>query len=347
MPRGADVFPMRVTVIGASFFPDSMEAHIVDALKRLGCETHSVVTRAVAGKLGPLAGHVVNRIVETFVREPERLCENRIVNAVQRFSPALILVCQGKQVSPKTIARLRTVTHAPIFCWCQDALINLGRQYVLGAGYDAVFLKDRYMQDLFSRMVRSTSFIYLAEACNPRVHKPVELTADDHARYGCDVMIAGSLYYYRQEILRHLGEFDLRIWGSTVSWFMDQLPGRHMGREVVMEEKARAAGAARIAVNPLHYAEIDSLNCRAFELAGCGAFQLVTARPCVAEHFIPGEEIETFASTDELVDKIRHFLKHPDQARAIARRGRTRAHHEHTYEHRLSDIFRHAGVTLP
>jgi spore maturation protein CgeB len=157
-------------------------------------------------------------------------------------------------------------------------------------------------------------------------------------------MIAGSLYYYRQEILRELGEFDLKMWGGQFDWMMNRLPGRHMGREVVLEDKARAARAARIALNPLHYAEINALNCRAFELAGCGAFQLVTAQPVVAEHFVPGVEIETFASVGELIEKIRHYLQHPAAAAEIARRASIRAHSEHTYEHRLAEILHVAGV---
>jgi spore maturation protein CgeB len=113
-----------------------------------------------------------------------------------------------------------------------------------------------------------------------------------------------------------------------------------MGSEVTLEAKARAARAARIALNPLHYAEVNALNCRAFELAGCGAFQLMTAVPVVAEHFEPGVEIETFRNITELVDKIRHYLRHPEDAAEIARRGSLRAHREHSYEHRLADILR-------
>jgi len=91
-------------------------------------------------------------------------------------------------------------------------MTTLGRQYLLGSEYDAVFVKDRYLQDLFSRMIDSSSFHYLPEACNPQVHRTVSLSSEQRERYACDVMIAGSLYYYRQEILRLLGEFDLKVW---------------------------------------------------------------------------------------------------------------------------------------
>ena len=219
-----------------------------------------------------------------------------------------------------------------------DQMTTLGRQYLVAAGYDAVFLKDRYLQDLFSRMVRSTRFHYLPEACNPRVHRPLALSEADHQAYGCDVAIAGTLYYYRHEILRSLDEFDVRVWGYAPCWLDDKLRARRMGREVLMDEKVRAMRAARVALNTLHFGEVCSLNCRAFELAGCGAFQLITASPVLAEHFLPGEEIETYASVEELQEKVRHYLKHPESAAAMAARGQQRAHREHTYEHRLKEI---------
>jgi spore maturation protein CgeB len=154
------------------------------------------------------------------------------------------------------------------------------------------------------------------------------------------LVLVGSIYYYRQEILRQLGEFDLKIWGDRFDWLLDRgLNARHTGRALRLDEKARAVRAARIALNPLHYAEVDALNCRAFELAGCGAFQLISSRPVLDLHFRPGEEVETFSTADEMTDKIRHYLRHPEQAAEIAERGRRRAHAEHSYEARLGELF--------
>lgn len=316
-----------------------MESHVEETLRDMGSQVELVNGQPQFNALGHIAGRVAHKVMSMAFREPERLAEKRLLETVSRFQPTLILVILGSQLSPKTVELMRQRTKAPIVCWCQDQMTTLGRQYLLGAGYDAVFVKDRYMQDLFSRMIRSTQFHYLPEACNPRVHRPVSLTDDDRVHFGCDVMIAGSLYYYRQEILLQLREFDVKVWGGTFDWMVRRLPGMYMGREVVLDDKARAARAATISLNTLHYAEINGLNCRAFELAGCGAFQLISAKPVVAEHFEIGKEIETFATVDELVDKVRHYLAHPELAEHIANRAQERARHEHTYAHRLRRIF--------
>jgi spore maturation protein CgeB len=341
-------FAARVLVVGSYAYPDSFEWHIVDSLKDMGCSVELFHHgRHIAGVFG-FAEKGLQKASTLLMREPERRNENRLLQAIEKFSPTLVLVVLGSQISPKTMERMRKRTKARIVCWCQDQMTTLGRQYLLSSGYDAVFLKDRYMHELFSSMIRSTTFHYLPEACNPRMHRPIEITEHDREKYGCDVMIAGTLYYYRQEILqqlvRQLDGVHLKIWGSRPDWLVDRLPGRHMGRHVHGDEKVRAALSARICLNTLHYAEVNGLNCRTFELAGCGGFQLVTRVPTLAQHFEPEVEVATFGSVEELIDKSIHYLRNPAAAVAIADRGRRRAHRDHTYEHRLSEIFRIADL---
>lgn len=335
-----ELHDLRVLVIGASFAPDSMESHVVDGLRSLGAVAEYATTALRIDALGTAANAVLYKVTHALWREPERITERGLLNQAMHFAPDLILVLQGNHLSPKTVVELRRRLKVPIVCWCQDHLGVFGRQYLLGSEYDVLFLKDRYTQELFSRMIRTMPFVYLPEACNPRVHRPLQLTADDHRRFGCDVMIYGSIYYYRQAILQQLGAFDLKIWGSAAGWFVNRLRERRAGGEVFLDDKVRAVRAARIALNPLHYGEVNALNARTFELAGCGAFQLVTHKPVLSEHFTPGAEVEAFQSVDELVEKLRHYLDHPEQAAEIALNGQRRAHRDHTFAARMREIVR-------
>jgi spore maturation protein CgeB len=330
----------RVLVIGSHIFPDAFEWHIVDALRHMGCPVEFFDTRIAFAHAPSLAQQVFQRLAGFMLREPERFCESRLLRVVHELEPALILVTLGNQLSPKTIRRLRSVTKASIVCWCQDQMTTIGRQFLLGSEYDAVFVKDRYMQGLFSRMIKSTPFFYLPEACNPRVHRSLEVTDEDREVYGCDVMIAGTLYYYRQEILRQLSEFNLKIWGLRPDWLLNRLASQYMGKPVFADDKARAVASARICLNTLHYGEVDGLNCRAFEIAGCGGFQIITAVPVLAEHFEIGTEIVGFTSAKELLELVRHYLDRPEDALKIARRAQSRAHRDHSYENRLAEILR-------
>lgn len=321
-----------------------MESHVVAALRDRGHSVSFITTRPSLRGFGRAVERISSRVSAFALREPERLVERAIVRGVAEHEPELVLVILGSELSPRTVARLRKSVSCPIVCWFQDALTSLGRQYVLGAGYDALFFKDRYLVDLFTRMIRTVPVHYLPEACNPRLHRPIPLVEADRRRFACDVMIAGSLYYYRQAILESLSEFDVRIWGDVPAWFVNRLGHRYQRHALYGEQKARAVQAARIALNTLHPAEVDGLNCRAFELAGFGAFQLISYSSAVAAHFVPGEEIETFRDVDELKTKVRHYLQRPELAASIAARGAARALAEHTYAHRLQRIFEVAGL---
>lgn len=334
----------RVLVVGSYAYPDSFEWHLVDSLRNLGCTVELFYSgKKVSGVLGAVE-QGLHKATRLFLREPERLIDARLLRMIDVFSPAIILVVLGNQLSPKTMALIRKRTTARIVCWCQDHMTTLGRQFLVASGYDAVFLKDRYMLDILSRMIRTTEFYYLPEACNPRMHRPLELSGVDRETYGCDVMIAGTLHYYRQEILlqlvQHLAGINVKVWGSKPDWLLDRLPGRHMGRFVHGDEKVRAALSATVCLNTLHYGEVNSLNCRAFEIAACGGFQLVTNVPMLAEHFEPDVEVVTFGSVDEMIDKVDYYLRNPAAAAAIAEKGRLRAHRDHTYEHRLTELLR-------
>jgi spore maturation protein CgeB len=332
--------PPRVLVLGSHIFPDALEWHIVDSFRQFGCPVEFFQTQVAGSGTPGLLRYVLRKGGSMFLREPERLIESRLLRRVQQFEPTLILATLGNQISPKTIQRLRSVSRAAIVCWCQDQMTTIGRQFLLGAEYDAVFVKDRYMQDLFSRMIRSSRFFYLPEACNPRVHRTIPLSTEEQSRYGCDVMIAGTLYYYRQEILRQLAEFDLRIWGLRPDWLLSRLSSRLFGGPVFADDKARAVRGAKVCLNTLHYGEVDGLNCRAFEIAGCGGFQLITSVPVLAEHFEIGTEIVEFNTAEQLLELIRHFLDRPELAAQIALRGQQRAYRDHTFENRLREIMR-------
>ena len=89
-------------------------------------------------------------------------------------------------------------------------------------------------------------------------------------------------------------------------------------------------------VNTLYPAEVWGINARAFEIAGAGGFLLIDWRPGLGQLFAEGEEVVPFLDIPDLRKKLVHYLAHPDERDSIARRGRDRAHRDHTFEARLS-----------
>jgi len=85
-------------------------------------------------------------------------------------------------------------------------------------------------------------------------------------------------------------------------------------------------------------AEGDSLNCRAFEVAGAGGLQIIEYRPAIEECFEPGKELLTFTTYDELLEHLDRARSDPEQMKTIRQAGARRALSDHTYRHRLQVI---------
>lgn len=74
---------------------------------------------------------------------------------------------------------------------------------------------------------------------------------------------------------------------------------------------------------------------RDFEAPMSGAFYMVEFQPELEEYYEIGKEIVCYSDRDDLLNKVRYFLQHPDEAEAIRAAGRSRALNEHTWKHRF------------
>ncbi len=333
---------MRVLVIGAAIGADSMEKHVLSTLESMG---HDAV-HFNARDFVPLRGRsarLFRALAARLLREPELLIENRLLQTAEQTRPEIVLVLLGSMLSPKTVSKLKQVVPAPLVCWCQDAMTTLGRQYLIGADYDAIFLKDHYLVQHF-RSLAGLNAHYLPEACNPDIHKALTCLPSEEDAYSCDVCIYGNLYYYRQRVLEQLTDYEMKCWGNVPQWLVNRVPQMVQGRGIYEEEKAKALSVSKIVLNLMHFAEVQGINARCFEVAGCRGFQLVTYSPALEEHFEIGVELDAFRSIDELRSKIAYYLQRPHRRAEMAAASQRRAYAEHTYRCRLKDLFAKAGV---
>jgi spore maturation protein CgeB len=89
----------------------------------------------------------------------------------------------------------------------------------------------------------------------------------------------------------------------------------------------------------------EQIKGRNFEVPGCGGFLLTGPADELDAYYEPGREVAVFTSADDLIEKIRYYLDHEDERRAIADAGYARTVAEHTYRHRFAEIF--AAIGLP
>jgi spore maturation protein CgeB len=170
---------------------------------------------------------------------------------------------------------------------------------------------------------------------NPHWHKLISGQVND------SIAVAGNSYAFRQAVCVRLMEnqVPVALYGPKPPVWSDTVYREaHTGKYIVREEKSRVFGEALACLNTFQLTEGNSLNCRAFEIAGAGGLQLIEYRSAIVECFEPGKELLTFATFDELMDHIERARKEPLVMRTIREAARQRALAEHTYKHRLERI---------
>lgn len=187
---------------------------------------------------------------------------------------------------------------------------------------------------------------YLPAACDPDVHRPVSLSAEERDRYGAAVSFAGAPYVNRRKVFARLHDLPLRLWGPD--WDRDPVlrAKAAASRRFTTDEMVRIFAASAINLN-LHAAthvdgldpEPDFVNPRTFELAACGAFQLTDSRRPLRDLFDEGE-VAVFRSVSELRALVDRYLEDAPGRARMADRARRRALAAHTYAHRMDRVLR-------
>lgn len=83
-----------------------------------------------------------------------------------------------------------------------------------------------------------------------------------------------------------------------------------------------------------------SINPRTFEISACCAFQLTDVRQELHRYYEVGEEIETYTTSVELIEKLDYFLEHDDERNRIAQKGYIQTMNYHTYKNRLTSMLK-------
>jgi spore maturation protein CgeB len=83
---------------------------------------------------------------------------------------------------------------------------------------------------------------------------------------------------------------------------------------------------------------------REFEAPMCGALYCTGFTDELAAYFEPDREVVVYHGEDELVDKVRFYLDHPQAAETIRQAGLARALRDHTYQRRYQQLFEALGL---
>jgi hypothetical protein len=201
---------------------------------------------------------------------------------------------------------------------------------------------------------------WLTEAIAPSFYQIKGITENDITAYSADVAFVGNLgskpqYLPRRKYLQAVikNGFRLKWWGdklprkfSTIPLLIGRLGRSYGGKYVWGEEHAKIAKLSKIYLGFDAQPHVrKSMSERLYIAVGCGAFYMCRYVDGIEDVLEPEKEIVTFRSEQEMIEKIRYYLKHDAVRQKIADAGQRRVLKEHTYEIRtrqLIEIIEHA-----
>ena len=221
-----------------------------------------------------------------------------------------------------------------------DALTTFQRQQIFVCPFDFYFTKDPYIARFMREKINLDAF-YLPEAFNPRVHIQPKISKQDlEKEINIDVLAFGNLYPYRTQFLKRLIKdgIKVQIFGNMGYYFPEEMNQYYSGEYIIGKRKSEIVYGSRIVFNNFHYAEIEGVNCKYFEINGIGGFQICDYKKIQEKYSTIPPKSYTYNSYEEALSLIKHYLKNPAERYKIAKTQYEHALLHHTYDHRIKSI---------
>ncbi len=268
-----------------------------------------------------------------------------VIARCETFKPDLVFALAQSPLTIDCLKRLKN-NNIPTAYWFVEDFRLMDYWKDIAGFYDYFFViqKGDFIDEM--KMAGIKNYHYLPLAASPDVHKKVEMPDAERDYYGSDISFAGAGYFNRRHLFKGLLDYDFKIWGTD--WDMNSPLARcvqRAGERVDTDEIVKIFNASKININ-LHSSTYhnginpfgDFVNPRTFEIASCGAMQLVDRRTELETLFEVGKEIVIFENLEDLKQKITYYLDNPAEREKTAERAKLRILREHTYEHRMGEM---------
>lgn len=304
-------------------------------LKRAGCDAHLIICnceqlqRAWARENGVELGQtswwfdVTRRQVDILrpdvlhISEPISL-DSRFIRALQH-RPYLVTGWRAAAILPWV-----DLTEFDVILSNEDTIATLARKH--GARATEYFLPG--FPEWIAEKVRDESKVYDLVFCG-------QLTLEHKRRV--ELMERLSAHATATGDFRPAFFVGVESQASLLATRPYVYPSR-WGMEFYREIKRGKVGFN----NVIDFAKGEAGNMRQFEVTGSGTMLLTEFNPNLSKHFEVGREVESYASFEELVEKVKYYVTHDAEREEIARRGQERCLRDHGMVQRckeLVDIF--------
>jgi spore maturation protein CgeB len=300
------------------------------ALRRLGHQVSIVDSYAAVEQAIPLPSRLVHSwAFKTGGFGLARTVERYILSQIKGYSFDLVFVDDGGLISGSTLVALKKIGKVVVN-------YNQDNPYVPRDGLRwRLFLKALPNYDLVATHRASSAeaasragakrVLLVREAADEVVHRHIELSKEDLARFSAKVAFIGTWMPERGPFMLRLVErgVPLKIYGGR--W--NKAPEyERLRRHIVLgnldgDDYVKAISGASIAIGLLSKGNEDLHTTRSFEIPAIGTLFCAERTMDHLEMYKDGEEAIFFDSADECADVCLSLLARPERIRQIAAAG--------------------------
>ena len=170
--------------------------------------------------------------------------------------------------------------------------------------------------------------LFFPEASDPNIFHPMQELPKLH-----DVCFVGGRYGVREKIVDAFRRSGICVAAYGAGWDSGRLETKDVPRLFAQSKIVLGVGTIG------HCEDFYALKMRDFDGPMSGSLYLTHANPDLDLLYRVGQDIVTYTSIDDCIDKAKWFLQHDDERERIAQSGRVRASTNHTWDKRFADLF--------
>jgi len=238
----------------------------------------------------------------------------------------VFVYANGSQVSPRFIQKIVDDFGIPTVNMCLDDKQSwdwgtVGKhskgQKDIGKVFDLSWTSSRLACEWY--LAEGGRPIFLSEGCNSQIYSPIPVEKQD-----IPVSFIGQRYGFRSSVIRFLKRHGIDIHVFGPGWGTKTVGGKEFVEILCRSVINLGLGG----IGSVEY--LTNVKGRDFEIPCAGGGIYITSfNSDLALHYHIGKEIVCYRSRDEMLELVRYYLNHPDEAKEIAAAGRIRCVREH------------------
>jgi spore maturation protein CgeB len=274
----------------------------------------------------------------------------RLLAEAETFRPDLALFSlYTDQFDPAALDKLRKITKTLCFFHDDTWRVDFSREWA--PRFDWFSTPDYFGPEKYRRLGLNNA-LHFPFGCNPGLFRKLDVPKTR------DVTFVGEWHPWREWLIGRLRRAGIDAVGFGSRW-----PGGPLALDAMVRvfnesrinlnfsnsaswDARYLFSSPRAFVNRLRTAKtVEQLKGRHFEICATGSFQLSYYVEALEKYYELGSEIGVYVDPDDLVEKVRFYLKEEETRERIAAAGRARALRDHAFATRFERVFRAIGLS--